>query len=151
MDYPKGRAPWHVWAVGVVSLLWNLFGANDFYQTQTGNREYVADMAGQIGATPDEVIGYFQAYPLWLDIFWAAGVFGAVAGSVLLLLRNRFAVLAFAVSLVGLAVTTLYQLVVGQPDWMTGTTNAVMAIVIWSIATFLLIYAASMRRRGVLR
>jgi hypothetical protein len=42
--------------------------------------------------------------------FWALGVWGALAGSMLLLLRSRRAVTAFAASLVGLAVSTGYQL-----------------------------------------
>tara|TARA_B100000678_G_C18200781_1_gene499364 strand:- start:56 stop:514 length:459 start_codon:yes stop_codon:yes gene_type:complete len=147
----NARTPWHLWVVGVVSLLWNLFGANDYLQTQLGNLEYYEGMMDSVEATPAQALAYFRSYPAWMHGAWALGVWGAVLGSILLLLRTRFAVWAFALSLLGLAVTTVYQLVQGQPEWAQGTATTVVTIVIWSIATFLLIYAASMRSKGVLR
>ncbi|ALG60735.1 hypothetical protein AAG593_10410 [Citromicrobium bathyomarinum] len=147
----KARTPWHLWVVGIVSLAWNAFGANDYLQTQLGNLAYFESMMDGIEATPQQALAYFQSYPAWVHGAWAVGVWGAVLGSLLLLLRTRFAVHAFALSLLGLATTTVYQMVVGQPDWVQNTTTTIITIVIWSIATFLLIYAASMRSKGVLR
>ncbi len=134
-----------------MSLAWNAFGANDYLQTQLGNLAYFESMMDGIEATPQQALAYFQSYPAWVHGAWAVGVWGAVLGSLLLLLRTRFAVHAFALSLLGLATTTVYQMVVGQPDWVQNTTTTIITIVIWSIATFLLIYAASMRSKGVLR
>lgn len=147
----KARTPWHLWVVGIVSLAWNAFGANDYLQTQLGNLAYFESMMDGIEATPQQALAYFQSYPAWVHGAWAVGVWGAVLGSLLLLLRTRFAVYAFALSLLGLATTTVYQMVVGQPDWVQNATTTIITIVIWSIATFLLIYAASMRSKGVLR
>ncbi len=145
------RAPWHLWAVGVVSLLWNAFGANDYLQSQLGNRDYLGGMSESMGVTADEMIVYIDSFPAWVVAFWALGVWGALIGSVLLLLRSRYAVWAFAVSLLGLAGSTIYQLATPQPDWTGGGMATIMNIVIWSIATFLLIYAVSMKNKGVLR
>ena len=150
-DGLKPRTPWHLWVVGVLSLAWNAFGANDYLQTQMGNLAYFESMMDGIEATPQQALAYFQSYPAWVHAAWAVGVWGAVLGSLLLLLRTRFAVHAFALSLLGLATTTVYQLVAGQPDWVQNATTTIISIVIWSIATFLLIYAASMRAKGVLR
>jgi hypothetical protein len=33
--------PRHLWVVGVLSLLWNLFGAMDYVMTQTQNEAYM--------------------------------------------------------------------------------------------------------------
>ena len=38
------RTPWHLWAVGVVSLLWNGFGAYDFIMTSTQGETYMRSM-----------------------------------------------------------------------------------------------------------
>ena len=35
------KTPWHLWVVGVLSLLWNMIGAFDFYMTQTHNAAYL--------------------------------------------------------------------------------------------------------------
>ena len=43
---------------------------------------------------------WFEA--VWFDADWAIGVWFAVAGSVLILLRSRFAAPAFLISLAGL-------------------------------------------------
>ena len=145
------KTPWHLWVVGVLSLLWNGFGANDYYQTQSGNIAYLEGMMEGMAASPQEAMAYFQGFPAWVDAFWAFGTWGALLDSLLLLLRTRFAVWAFALSLLGLAVTSVYQVAAGQPDWMAGATNTIVSIVIWSVATFLLIYAVSMRNKGVLR
>ncbi|MBB3033353.1 hypothetical protein [Alteriqipengyuania lutimaris] len=150
-EHLNARTPWHLWLVGAVSLAWNAFGANDYLQTQMGNLEYFETMMDGIEATPTQALAYFQGYPAWVHAAWAVGVWGSVLGSLLLLLRSRFAVHAFALSLLGLATTTVYQLIVGQPDWVQSATTTIITIVIWSIATFLLIYAASMRSKGVLR
>ena len=144
-----GRTPWHLWALGIVSLLWNAFGANDYLQTQLGNLAYFETMLAGSDVAPAQAMAYFQSFPAGVMGSWALGVWGAVAGSILLLLRTRFAVWAFAASLIGLGVNTLYQVLTPQPDWIDSSTP--MTIVIWSIATFLLIYAISMRGKGVLR
>lgn len=143
--------PWHLWAVGAVSLAWNAFGANNYLQTQLGNLEYVEGMVSGTGVSAAEALAYYSAYPAWVHASWALGVWGAVLGSLLLLLRQRFAVWAFALSLLGLAGTAFYHVTTEQPEWVSGGSTTLISIVIWSIATFLLIYAVSMKNKGVLR
>ncbi|OZA60779.1 MAG: hypothetical protein B7X78_07865, partial [Sphingomonadales bacterium 39-62-4] len=92
--------PAHLWAVGVISLLWNSFGCFDYAQTKLDPVGYMISMG-----MGEAEIAYTQAMPAWLSVFWALGVWGSLAGSILLLLRSRHAVTAFAVSLVGLAVS----------------------------------------------
>lgn len=144
-----GQSPWHLWVVGGVSLLWNCFGAMDYTMSQLRNEAYLGTAAESMGVTAAEMIAFIDSFPVWMHAFWALGVWGALAGSVLLLMRSRYAVWAFAVSLIGLAVTQLYQATTVQPDWMD--TSKGMTIFIWSVATFLLIYAVSMKKKGVLR
>lgn len=151
MNTATTKTPWHLWVVGFVSLLWNSFGANDFTQSHLRNRDYLAAMSEGMGVTADQMIAYIDSFPMWATVLWAMGVWGALIGSVLLLLRMRYAVSAFAVSLLGLAGSTLYQLVTPQPDWTQNSTGMMMQLLIWTIAIVLLLYAWRMRQRGVLR
>ena len=64
-------------------------------------------------------------------------------------MRSRYAVWAFGVSLLGLAVTQIYQALAPKPEWADAAFG--MTLVIWAIATGLLVYAVSMARRSVLR
>lgn len=146
----KRSTPWHLWVIGIASLAWNGVGANDYVQTHTGNLDYFQQMSASIGTTPEVALAHFAGFPAWAVAFWALGVWGAVAGSVLLLLRKSWAIHAFAIALVGLAGTTFYQAITDAPEWASGDFARIMAIVIWSTTTFLLVYAISMRRKGVL-
>lgn len=139
------RTPVHLWAVGLLATLWNAFGCFDYLMTQTRNEAYLAQFTD-----PQRV--YFDSFPLWMEATWALGVWGGLAGSLLLLARSRHAVTAFAVSLAGLAVSTVYQYVLSRPpeDLQTGAMVA-MNVAIWAVAIGLLWYALRMRRRIVLR
>lgn len=144
-----GRTPWHLWAVGALSLLWNLVGATDYTLTHLRNRDWIEAGAANMGVTADQMIAYIESFPGWLHAFWAFGVWGAIAGSILLLARSCHSVWAFALSLLGLAITQFYRVLAPQPDWVGG--DLIFNLLLWSVATFLVIYSASMRRKGVLR
>ena len=144
-----GRRPLHLWVVGVASLLWNFVGALDYTMSQLRNESYLGASADGMGITVSDMIAYINGFPAWASACWALGVWGALSGSILLLARSRFAVWAFMVSLLGLAGTTVYQALLVTPAWAEQA--SLMPIVIWSIASFLLIYAISMRNKGVLR
>lgn len=141
------RTPWHLWVIGVVSLLWNAFGAFDFVSTITRGETYLREMGFD-----QAMIDYFNAMPAWMYGPWTLGVWGAVIGSVLLLLRNRFAVLAFALSLVGALVSLIYGQVIDPPPLTPDMAMMQwMPFVIVLIAALLFGYAWFMRKRGVLR
>ncbi|MDG6078803.1 hypothetical protein E3U23_06300 [Erythrobacter litoralis] len=146
MSNKPSRTPWHVWAVGIVTLLWNAIGANDYTMTQLGNRAYLDAMQ-----YPPAGLAYIQAFPAWAVAGWAFGVWGALLGSVLLLLRRRLALWAFAASLFGMAIVTVYEARTAKPPEVAALQPAWFPIVLWGIAVFLLVYSWSMRRRGVLR
>lgn len=139
------RTPLHLWIVGVVSTLWNSFGCFDYFMTQTRNDAYLAQFTASQRA-------YFESFPAWMEAAWAFGVWGALAGSLLLLARSRHAVTAFGLSLAGLAASTFYQQVmISLPPEFATTASTAMTAIIWVIAIALLLYAMAMRRRGVLR
>jgi hypothetical protein len=136
--------PAGLWVVALASLLWNGFGAFDFTMTNIRDPGYLAQF-------PPEVIQMVDAFPLWAMTAWACGVWGALAGSLLLLLRSRYAVHAFALSLAGLAVSTAYQWTLDLPAAMRTPGMIAMNAAIWAGALFLLWYAVRQRKAGVLR
>lgn len=139
------RTPLHLWIVGGLATVWNGFGAFDYLMTQTRNAAYLA------GFTDPQRI-YFESFPIWMEAMWALGVWGGLAGSLLLLARSRFAATTFGVSLAGLAASTVWQYVLSSPpEDMTGGAIMAMNLAIWAVAIGLLVYAIRMRRRGVLR
>jgi uncharacterized membrane protein len=138
------KTPWHIWATGLLSLLWNAMGGVDYTLTHLHNAAWMAQFTA-------EQIAYFNAFPVWATSCWAIGVWGAIAGSILLLLRHRFAVTAFALSLLGLIGGHIYRYGSKIPDgWNTGPTM-IFAAVLATVAIALLWYAVRMRKQGWLR
>jgi hypothetical protein len=139
------KTPVHLWIVGVLAALWNGFGALDYTMSQTRNAGWMAQMTEGQRA-------WLEAAPAWADAAWAFGVWGGLAGSLLLLARSRHAVTAFILSLAGLAVNTLFQFASPMPSGhMDGGSAIALHVAIWAAATALLLYALRMRGRGVLR
>ncbi|GAA0622154.1 hypothetical protein GCM10009422_17610 [Brevundimonas kwangchunensis] len=142
------KTPWHLWVVGVVSLLWNGFGAFDFIQTTTRGEAYMRE-----AGFDQAMIDYFMAMPNWMYGPWILGVWGAVLGSILLLMRNKLAVWAFAASVLGALISLIYGKAINPPPPPPAGMEMMgyMPFVIMVIALFLLWYAWSMKRKGVLR
>ncbi|WP_313445450.1 hypothetical protein [Brevundimonas sp.] len=142
------KTPWHLWLVGVLSLLWNGFGAFDFIQTTTRGEAYM-----RAAGFDDAMVAYYEVMPGWMYVPWTLGVWGAVIGSVMLLLRRRWAVPAFGLSLLGALVSLIYGKLIDPPPPAPPELAAMswMPIVILLIAVLLFGYAFNMRKCGVLR
>lgn len=137
----RSQTPWHLWVVGLVTLLFNSMGIISYTTTKLG-------MLAEMGLTPSQ-IAFMDSYPAWVSGFWALGVWGAFAGSVLLLLRSRLAVAAMVAALVGLLVTTIYHYVLIEvPADMQAPA---LDVAIWVVTLFLLFYARAMAKAGVLK
>lgn len=141
---PVVVTPRHVWIVGVLALLWNSVGAFDYLMTESRNQAYMSKF------TPEQ-LAYFYAFPMWVIFTWALSVWAGVLGSVLLLLRKRWAVPVFTISLAALLLTFFYNYVLTNGvAVMGGVGGLLFSAVIFVIAVALLVYARALARKGVL-
>jgi uncharacterized membrane protein len=93
-----------------------------------------------------------NSLPSWLTAFWAIGVWGGLAGALLLLMRSRYSVWAFALSLIGAVVGLGYQMfATARPASMTSGAMAIVPWVIILVAAFLAWYSWTERKKGELR
>ena len=141
---PAGRLPWHLWAVGLVSLLWNGFGGYDFSMSMTRNADYLANF-------PPEMIALLDSFPVWAEAVWAVGVWGSVLGSLLLLARSHWAATAVLLSLAGALVSLAYQLTLDVPPALGETSTVIMPFVILVVILLQWLYARRMAAARVLR
>ncbi|MDP1914547.1 hypothetical protein [Brevundimonas sp.] len=140
------KTPWHLWVVGLAGLLWNGYGAYGYYMTNTGGDAFMA-AAGMTEAH----IAYVNAMPAWTNAAWAFGVWGGLLGSVLLLLRMKWAFHVYLVSLLGLIGSLIYQYGMSDGAQFGGASSMIMYAFILAGCLFLLWYSRMMAGRGVLR
>ena len=147
----ESRTPVHVWIVGILSLLWSCFGSYDYTMTRMRNMDYIA--ASMPGVDPNAAIAWVNNMPILAQIGWGLGVWLGLAGSVLLLMRHRWAVWAYGLSLVGAVLGLGYQIALAPPlagAHETALMKAVPYIVIL-VAIALFLYARGQEKKGVLR
>ncbi len=141
------RAPWHLWLVGVIAVLFNAIGVFDHVMSMAmGRGKYMASA----GMTPAQ-IAHYEEMPIWMIAVWTVGVWGAMLGSVLLLLRKKRAFPVFAVSLAAFLVSLIYTYVLTDGGEIMGGQMAIVSAVIAALLLFFTWYSWLMTKRSVLR
>ena len=150
-DTAGARTPVHLWIVGGLALIWSAFGCYDYLMTRMRNTDYLAEMMPNVD--PNAMLAWVDSFPIYAQFGWGLGVWGGLVGALLLLIRNRWAVLAFGLSAVGAVLGLGYQILAAPP--LPGAAGDpmmdIMPYVIILIAVALFLYARAMRTKGVLR
>jgi len=139
----KTAAPWHIWVVGVLAILWNAGGAFDYVMTQTRNAGYTA-------AFSDEQWVFFDTMPIWAEAAWAIAIWASVVGSVLILLRSQYAAPVFLASLIAMAISFFHNIVLSNAlELMPAVSYLIFTGLIVVIAMGLYVYARWLARWSV--
>jgi hypothetical protein len=142
----SGSTPWHLWAVGVVAVLWNGYGCYDYAMTMTGGETYL-----RAAGLREELIAYYMAMPAWMTAAWAIGVWGGLLGAVLLLLRMKWALHVFVASLAAFVLSLVYYYALSSGSAIMGGESLAINGVILAGCLFFVWYAWTMSKNGVLR
>ncbi|HEV2533413.1 hypothetical protein [Phenylobacterium sp.] len=145
-EAPRASAPWHYWVVTVVALVWNAFGAYDYFMTKTQGDAYLRK-----AAMTDAQIAHVHAYPVWMTADWAIGVWGALLGALLLVARTRYAVHVFVVSLAAFVVMLVYTYLLSDGAKAMGQQGMIVNLAILAGCIFFAWYSWTMAKRGVLK
>ncbi|MXO60280.1 hypothetical protein GRI89_12100 [Altererythrobacter salegens] len=136
----KPKAPWHLWAVGILSLLWYLAGAYTIFQAQYGTLP---------GLDADE-IAYYAAKPVFLEWLSNISLLMGIAGSVSLLQRRKAARPLFMMLVVVTLAANGIEIGNGTSRALANQGAMIATIVIEVIAIFNWLHARSLERKGVL-
>ena len=132
------KVPLSFWVVAGFGVLWNGFACLAYYLSATHDAQIMAQ-------SPSEMVRALNQTPTWALAAWGLAVGAAFAGSLLLVLRRKWAVPAFVVSLAGLLVLTAYQIASDMPM------SLLQVGMIWLVALFLLRFSSSEAGKGLLR
>ena len=133
-----GKAPLSFWVVAGFGVLWNGVACLAYYLSATQDAQIMAQ-------SPPEMARALEQTPTWALAAWGLAAGAAFAGSLLLVLRRKWAVPAFVVSLAGLLVLTAYQIASDMPM------SLLQVGMIWLVALFLLRFSSSEAGKGLLR
>ena len=137
----RGNRPWLLWVVGTVSLLWNGLGTILWSGTS-----FMPDTF--LDGQPIAYQEYVSTLPVWTVVSWGLGVVAGLAGSVLLLVRQKTAISVFGLSLFGAAVNQAAYITNPPPaDFV----NLPLVVFIIGFAAFMLVFAWLMERRAIIR
>ena len=145
MSEANQQVKWSYWAIAIAAVLWNAIGCLDFVMTMTRNEEYLA------GFTPEQ-LEFFFAFPGWMIVVWAVGVWGAEIASILLLFRSKLAYPIYLASFVAVIISTLRNFVFADGMNVIGDIGSlVLTTLILVIALALMLYSKSLTSKGILR
>ncbi len=140
----RTKAPWHLWVIGIIALLWNAMGAVDYFLSQTKNEAYMKMF------TPEQ-LEFFYSFPSWSVALWAIAVWGELLGCILLLLRNKLAASVFLVSLIGMVINTIYiYAFLNGMEVMGGAFELAFSAAIFLVAVFLYFYSKNMQAQNII-
>ncbi|WP_423603098.1 hypothetical protein [Sphingomonas sp. MS122] len=138
------KPPAWLYIVGIILLLWGLAGCWAFYMHVT------LGAAANPQAT-DWDRAYFAALPSWFTIDFAIAVGAGVLGSIALLLRSKWAVTLYWLSLIAVIIQFGYMFLATDVIAVKGVSSTFFPAFIFVMALFQVWFSSMVKRRGWLR
>jgi hypothetical protein len=132
------------WVISVVALLWFLMDTSAFFMRVLMTEE-------AIKAMPENQQHLYRDMPLWVNIVFACEVFGGTLGCIALLLRNKWALSLFVISVLGTLAQTSNIWFLTDAISAMGAAAVVMPLVAIIIGTAMIWLAKSAMSKGWLR
>lgn len=140
----QSAIPKWFYVASAVGLLWNLLGVMAYVMQVTISDQALAEL-------PEAERLLYETVPAWATGAFALAVFGGALGCLALLLRQRWAIWAFAVSLIGILVQMSHSFFMSNNFEVYGPGGAVMPIMVIAIGIALFIFSRQWAQKGWLR
>ena len=137
----KSPIPVWFWVVSILALLWFLMDMSAFVMRVFMLDKMLSDM-------PENQRILYLNMPSWVNMIFALEVFGGLIGCIGLILKKRWALLLFIISIVGVLMQTFYVYFLSEAVSLMGAPAIVMpliAIIIGSGLIFLAKLSVSKR------
>lgn len=132
------------WVVSGIALLWFLMDSMIFFMRITMTDE-------AISAMPEVQQQLHRDFPGWVNLVFACEVFGGILGAIALLLKKKWALPLFIVSMLGVLAQTSYLWLLSDVIEVMGKMAIVMPMVAIVIGACLIFFARSAISKSWLR
>lgn len=132
MNTTKIKIPMWFWGVAVFFLLWNLMGVLSFLGHTFISEETLAQL-------PENERNLYGEYPMWTTVVFAIAVIGGLLGSIGLVLKKKWAKMAFIVSLLAIIPQMIHNLFFTRSVEVYGQAKAaIMPVLVIVFGVFLI-------------
>ncbi len=128
------KPPTWFWIVSVLALLWNLIGVAQYLAQAYMGIEELESM------TQEQRLA-FESQPAWVTGAFAIAVWGGALGCIFLLLKKKWAVPIFVISLIGIVAQVSYNLFMSNNIELYGTQAILFPIIILAIGIALVFFS----------
>lgn len=132
----KKPVPTWFWVIASLALLWFLMDMSAFFMRTFMLEEMLKDMS-------DQQQSLYMNMPSWITIVFAAEVFGGVLASICLLLKKRFALFLYCISIVGVLLQTCYVYFLSEAVKVMGMSAIIMPIVAMLVGACMIVFTRS--------
>lgn len=145
MESVSAKLPRSYWIVSILALVWMLFGVVAWTMDLMTNEQALASMS-----EPQRQL--YAARPPWLFGIYAVAIFSGLLGAIGLLLRKRWAVALFALSLIAVIIQFGYTFFGMDAVRLLGAGAALpFPLLIFALGVALLWFSMRAKRLGYLR
>jgi hypothetical protein len=129
------------WVIGVIALLWNLMGVFAFITEMMISEEALALLSEQ-----ERLL--YEHNPMWHKVVYGIATMSGLLGAVALLMKKRWAVMLFLISLVAVIIQFFYGFFGTNAQEVLGNIAVILPIVVIIIAALLWYYSKKCEQRG---
>jgi len=129
------------WIIAVIAVIWNLMGVIAYL-----GQAYMTDEAKML--LPEADRAYRENIPAWAIAAFAIAVFSGFFGAIGLLLKKKWATPLFIISLLGILVQLLYNLILSNSMEVYGPGGLIMPIMVVVIGVVLVWYSKKATSNG---
>ncbi len=140
MSTTNKPATWF-WVVNAIALVWNLMGVMAYLAQVMMSPE-------ALQALPENERHLIESVPAWSISAFAIAVWGSTLGSILLLLRKKWATPVFIVAFVGIVVQMYYNVFLSKSIEVYGPGGMAMPIMVFAIGVFLIWFSRKSTANG---
>jgi hypothetical protein len=143
MSSTNKPATWF-WIASAIALLWNLMGVMAYIAQVTMSAE-------TLQALPDNERALYESAPAWATAAFAIAVWGGALGSILLLIRKKWATALLIVSFIGIVVQMIHNFFIANSMEVYGPGGLIMPVMILVFGAGLIWFSRKATANGWLK
>ena len=143
MNEQSSKTPIVFWIISVLGLLWNGFGIVNWIRQTFMSESFLEGM-------PEEQLVLFENVPMWLTLVFGIAVIAGTLGCIGLLMKKKWAVPVFLVSLIAIIVQMGYSMSLAEYRDVMGPMFFIFPLVLILVGVLLYLYARRLAGRDFL-